>query len=317
MFRFAHPYVLVLLIPALLILLFWMRGRFRSAPPVLRYSDTRLLSGLPVSLRLQLRRLPDVLRLLAWILLLVGLARPQSGTALESIRGRGVDMVMVLDISDSMGTPDFTPFSRLDAAKTVLDDFVSGRDFDRIGLVIFAEEAFYRVPPTLDMNLFKRSLADVSFAGDIGLSNRTAIGSGLASAANMLRESDAPSRVIILLTDGTNNVGTIDPLSATDAATTFGIRIYTIGMGSRAENSDLDEDTLRQIAGRAGGRYFHAAQLDELSAIYEDIDRLETRQNTRILRIRWQDMGWSLLIVSFGLLLIERFLRHSIFQTIP
>lgn len=315
--RFAHPAAFLFIIPALVLALLWLRGRLRSAPAVMRYSDTRLLRGLSPGMRVQLRRLPDLLRLLAWGLLLIALARPQSGTALQSIRGTGIDMVMALDISDSMGTPDFTPFSRLDAARSVIEAFVSGREFDRIGLVVFAEEAFYRTPPTLDYALLQRSLASVPYAGDIGLSNRTAIGVGLAASINMLRQSDALSQVIILLTDGANNAGLLDPVSAADAAAALGIRVYTIGMGSTGADSDLDEATLRQIAGNTGGRYFHATQLAELEAIYAEIDRLERADRSRVLRIQWQDIAQGWIIAALVLLVMERFLRHTVFQTIP
>jgi Ca-activated chloride channel homolog len=316
-FRFAHPYMFVLLIPAVAVFVAWWRGRWRVAPAVLRYSDTRLLSGVSAGLRVQLRRLPDALRLVAWLLLLIAVARPQSGTAREILRGQGIDMVMTLDISDSMTTFDFNPFTRLDAAKTVIDAFIAGREYDRIGLVVFAEDALYQAPPTLDYALLRRRLNEVSYASALGLSNKTAIGIGLASAANMLRQSDAPSKVIILLTDGANNAGTIDPLTASQAAYAFGIRVYTIGMGSPGTASDLDESTLRAVALAADGQYFNALQLNDLQAVYDQIDRLERARVERLVTVRWQEQAQGWLFAALLVLLLERILRHTLFQTIP
>ncbi|MDQ7026084.1 MAG: VWA domain-containing protein [Anaerolineae bacterium] len=318
-FRFAFIPALLLLIPAAIFLFRWWRGLSQSAPPVMRYSDTRLLSGLPAGLRVRLRRLPDVLRLLTWILLVLALARPQSGSGEERIVGQGIDIVMVMDISDSMAESDFNGLTRFDAAKDVIRDFIDGREFDRIGLVVFAEDAYYQAPPTLDYNILKLSLQNVPLAGEVGLSNRTAIGLGLASSVNMLRSSEADSQVIILLTDGANNAGEIDPISAARIAATFGYRVYTIGMGTNevaAENS-LDEDTLREIADITDGRFYNALSLADLQNIYDQIDRIERSPIQRQLNIRWQDRAAIVLVFALILLLLERTLRHTLFQTIP
>ena len=316
--RFAHPYAFLLLIPTLLLLLRWQRGRGRAAPPVMRYSDTRLLGGLPMGLRVRLRRLPDVLRLLAWVLLLVALARPQAGTSREIIRGQGIDMVMTLDISNSMGIPDFDP-SRLEAAKSVISDFIRGREFDRIGLVVFGEQAFYQAPPTLDYDVLLAALDEVQLASALGLGERTAIGLGLASSANMLRQSDAPSKVIVLLTDGENNTGSVDPILAAEAAQAFGIRIYTIGIGTTGRNlpDTLDEDLLRQIASIGNGAYYNALDALDLQDIYDEIDQLERIDLDRVALVRWQDQAGGFLLAALLLLLLGRILRHTIFQTIP
>lgn len=315
-FRFAYPHVFLLLIPAGLFLFQQWRGRWQSAPAVMRYSDTRLLSGLPVGLRVQLRRLPNVLRLIAWLLLLAALARPQSGNTREILRGTGIDIAFALDISASMGTPDFAPFSRLDAAKTVIDHFIARREFDRIGLIIFAEEAFYQSPPTLDYAILRRLLAEVQFAEAIGSSGRTAIGVGIAAAANMLRQSESASKVIILLTDGTNNAGPVDPLSAAQAASVFDIRIYTIGMGNPA-SGDIDENALRSVAAVSNGYYFNALQLSDLESVFAEIDRLERSEVERQLNVRWQEQAHIGLIPAMLFLILERFLRNTVFQTIP
>lgn len=315
-FRFAYPHVFLLLIPAALFLFQQWRGRWRSAPAVMRYSDTRLLSGLPVGLRVQLRRLPDALRLIVWLLLVAALARPQAGNAREVLRGAGIDMALALDISASMGTQDFAPLSRLDAAKMIMDHFITQRQFDRIGLIVFAEEAFYQAPPTLDDTILRRLLAGVQLAEAVGSSGKTAIGIGIAAAANMLRQSQAASKAIILLTDGTNNTGSVDPLSAAQAASVFDIRIYTIGMGDPAAG-EMDAATLQSVAAVSDGRYFNALQWTDLEMIFAEIDRLERSEVERQLNVRWQDQAQLWLSMALMLLLLERFLRLTIFQTIP
>lgn len=316
-FRFAFAPAFVLLIPAALLLIRWWVSESAYVPPVLRYSDTRLLAGLPASVRVQLRRLPDVLLLVAWVLLVVALARPQAGSGEEVIRGEGLNIVMALDISDSMATSDFNGLTRFDAAKDVIQDFIDGRSYDRIGLVVFAEEAFYQAPPTTDYALLSELVADAPLAGDINLSNRTAIGQGIASATNMLRDSVAPSRVVILVTDGSNNAGDIDPITAAQAADAFGVRVYTIGIGSTEQGDALDEPTLRQIANITDGRYFNALSLPDLQNVYEQIDRLEQTPIERQLTIRWVEQAWAYLWAALIVLCVERFLRHTVFQTIP
>jgi Ca-activated chloride channel homolog len=313
-FRFAQPLVFVALIPALIGLYFWMR-RERRAPPVLRYSDTRLLRGLPVGWRVRLRRLPDVLRLAGAGVLLIVVARPQTGVALTTIRGQGVDIVIALDVSDSMSTGDFPPYSRLEAARIVLDAFIAERPNDRIGLVTFAEDAVYEAPPTLDTNLVRRILMQVNLASASGRGNRTALGIGLAAAASLLKDSSAPSKVIILITDGANNAGLVDPQTAADAAHALGIRVYTIGIGQAG--GDLDEAALRQIAVLADGQYFSAAQMSDLQTITDQIDQLERSPSERNLRVRWQDQAEGWLLFALVLLITERLLRLTIFQTIP
>jgi Ca-activated chloride channel family protein len=294
------------------------------------YSDVRLFESLASGWRVRLRRIPDVLRLVAWALLVIALARPQSGRTQEIIRGQGIDITLALDISGSMAALDFDPQNRLQAAKSVIGDFIAGRDFDRIGLVVFARDAFHQSPPTLDYDVLVRLLDEVQLAPDLLLDDGTAIGLGLASAANMLRASTAPSRVIILLTDGANNAGAIDPLTAAQSVSALGMRVYTIGMGktglvpivddlgnSRLMRSDLDEDTLRDIAAMTNGAYFRAVDLVDLQRIYDQIDVLERSEVERQSFVRWQEQGFGWLVMGFLLLVIERLLRHTVFQTIP
>lgn len=324
--RFAHPAALMLLgLP----IIFYIARRLRqpSRMPALLFSDTRLLANLPVSWRVRLRGLADGLRLLAWCLLVVCLARPQSGQAQTLILGQGLEMVIALDISGSMQALDFDPQNRLEAARSVITQFVKGREFDRIGLVVFAQEAYHVVPPTLDYDALLRSLDQVRIAPEVGLADGTAIGLGLATAANMMRSSTAPSRVVILLTDGANNAGSLGPVSAAQLLAALNMRVYTIGMGKTGMvpildnqgnrqliESDLDEAALQAIAASTSGQYFRAEDLANLQRIYDFIDVLERSDVERKALTRWQDQAWGLLWAGLAILLVERVLRHTVFQ---
>ncbi|MEQ8673366.1 MAG: VWA domain-containing protein [Aggregatilineales bacterium] len=295
------------------------------------------MANLPTTWRVRFMRAPDILRLGAWIVLVVALARPQAGNARDVIQGQGIDIVLALDISNSMAALDFEPQNRLQAAKSVIGDFILSRTFDRVGLVVFARNAYHQVPLTLDYDTFSILLDDVQLVEDIVdvngvplLLDGTAIGLGIASAANMLRGSENATRVIILLTDGDNNAA-LDPLQASTAAHTLGIRIYTVGVGRQGDvripdrstgeivtvQSDLDEASLQEIARIGDGRYFRAEDLADLQAIYDQIDILERTDIERVVVVRWRDQGFGLLFISLALLLIERGLRMTVFQSHP
>ena len=329
-FRLAHPFVLALLPLSLFFIYRWWQRRWLNATGVLQYSDIRLMSNTPGSLRLRLRQLPNVIRFATWILLVVILARPQTGQTQSIIRGKGIDMVMAIDISGSMAIPDFGNRNRLDASKIVLKEFITGREYDPIGLVVFANDSFQVAPPTLNYNILIDIIDEIKLASEIGLQDGSAIGLGISSATNMLRSSTALSQVIIVLTDGENNVGAIDAITAAEIANALSIKIYTIGIGQRGvftlqqpdgtvQNipSNLDEDTLKEIARIGTGEYFYAADLTSLQAIYDRIDRLERSQIDKQLFTRWQDIGDAWIIGIIILLILERILRHTIFQTIP
>lgn len=327
-FRLAHPVALGLL---LLPIIFWLVVRPRAVS-ALRYSDTRLMAGLSTSWRVRLRKLPDILRALVWVTLVIVLARPQTGRTQELIRGQGVDIVLALDISESMNTQDFGEQNRLEAAKDVIAEFIHERDFDRIGLVVFARQAFHQSPPTLDYDVLTQLLDEVQLASVLGIEQGTAIGLGLASAANMLRDSQSPSKVVILLTDGAHNAEGISPVDAAMSLALLGIRVYTIGVGSSdavpvaispdgttqyVENG-LDEATLIEVAEMTSGRYFRAEELGDLRAVYDQINILEKSDIERQVFISWQDQAaWMLLPAALLLLLAERVLRHTTFQTVP
>jgi len=349
MFRFAHPiWLLVLFLIPLLALIKHRRER----PATLQYSDVRLVSDLPRSARLRWRWLPAALRLAALVLLALAVARPQTGRALEVIRGQGVDIVMALDISGSMAALDFEPQNRLGAAKQVIDEFVGRRHYDRIGLVVFAREAFSSSPPTFDYAVLRRLLEQVELAPDLGLDDGTAIGLGLAQAAGMLAESDAHSRsaerasgepqpnpsrrsrVIILLTDGVNNAGQIDPLTAAQAAAALGIKVYTVGAARPGQvpvpvqdpffgattqlvESEIDEEVLQQIANLTGGLYFRAKDTPGLEQAYEQIDQLEKSEVKVQVFTRYRELAAWALLPALGLILVEMLLRRTVFRSLP
>jgi Ca-activated chloride channel homolog len=331
MFRFAYPGVfLLLLIPIALKILAYRRG-WKALSPVLMYSDLRLIYGLPIGWRVRFRHIPDILRGATWLILVIALSRPQGGQSQQMIRGQGIDIVLVLDISGSMSALDFAPQNRLEAAKRVIRNFISGRSFDPIGLVVFSQDAFQQVPPTLDYNTLLRSLDKVRLAPVYGLDDGTAIGLGIASAGNMLRTSSATSKIIILLTDGANNAGGIGPVTAAEAVAAFDIRVYTIGVGktglipipvdnvghTQFVESDLDEPTLQIIAQVSRGQYFRAQDLIDLQSVYSQIDQLERSDVQREVLVRWQEQAGLFLWLGFATLTFERFLRQTVFQTIP
>ena len=327
--RFGSPWLLLLLVvPLLLAVLPWLAHR-RARPATLQYSDVRLTTYLSGSIRQRSRFVLPLFRGIALVLLIVALARPQSGNAREVILGEGVDIAIVLDISGSMAALDFEP-NRLGAAKQVILDFIRGRQYDRIGLVIFATEAFSQVPPTLDYNVLERVLDTTQVSWDIGLDSGTAIGLGLANGANMLRDSEADSRVIILLTDGANNSGQIDPLTAAEIAKALNIRVYTIGAArpgpaalpfpdGRIEyrDSEIDEETLREIADITGGLYFRAEDTQGLEEIYHTIDQLERSKVEVRTFTRYRELAIWFILPAAILLVLELLLRKTLFRAIP
>ena len=241
---------------------------------------------------------------------------------------------MALDISGSMASLDFQPKNRLEAAKQVIGDFIGKRPYDKIGLAVFASEAFSQAPLTLDRNALDRSLQQVELATDLGLDDGTAIGLGIANAANMLAQSEAKSRVMILLTDGVHNAGEIDPLTAAEAAKALGIKIYTVGAATPGQvpvpvqdmfggtqiayqESEIDEETLRQVADMTGGKYFRAEDSRGLKAIYDSIDKLEKSQVEVQVFNQYQELAGWLLAPALLLLLVAMVLKQTIFRTAP
>lgn len=326
---FLHPELLwlLLLLPALLIIyIVWRRRQHAS----LRVPSLLFLRDMRGGLRVYLRHSLFVLRLIALGLIIVALARPQSSSSWSEDRVEGIDIMLTMDISTSMLAMDFQP-NRVEAAKEVAMRFIANRPNDNIGLVVFAGESFTACPLTQDHATLINRLREMT-PGMI--EDQTAIGSGLATAISRLKDSKTKSKVIILLTDGANNTGNISPKMAADLAKTFGISIYTIGVGSGAGEApypiqtalgvvvrnmpvDLDEPTMRQIADVSGGAYFRATDNESLSAIYQKIDQLEkTKLSTRNYHTTYEEFFVFVLVAAL-LLLLEFVLRSTVLRTNP
>ena len=300
----------------------------------MKFAAASLAKIAPSTWRVTWRPLLIVMRVAAIALILVGLARPQIVQGRETIKGEGVEIALALDISGSMASLDFEPNNRLDAAKQVIGDFVVERPYDKLGLVIFSSEAFNQSPLTLDHRMLSRSLDQVELATDLGIEDGTAIGLGIANAANMLASSDSESKVIVLLTDGVNNAGQIDPLTAAEAAKALGIKVYTIGAAKPGQvpvpvqslfggtqisyqESVLDEQTLQQVADTTGGKYFRAEDTAGLKAIYDEINDLEKSQVEVQVFNQYHELVAILLGPALLILALETILRNSAFVTIP
>lgn len=332
--HFESPWflLLLLLVPALL-----FRAVFdkRSAgPPPLRYADLGRMEGLPGGWRVSLRPLLPGLRYAVLALVVIALARPQAGQAREIIQGEGVDIALALDISGSMASLDFSPADRLGAAKQVISEFIGARPYDRIGLVVFAASAYHQSPPTIDHDVLGRLLDDVRLSTDLGIEDSTAMGIGLANAVNMLKDSASKGKVAILLTDGVNNSGEIDPLTAAQAAKALGVKVYTVGMGKPGKvpvpivdafgqrtvtyrESELDEETLKTIAADTGGVYFRAEDTQGLKRVYDEINNMEKTQVEVQRYTNFHELAGWVLLPALGLFLLEFFLRSTILRILP
>ena len=322
-FRFASPWLLILLTVVPLLAALPLVGGKRLRPSSFRYATTTLTTGLPRSWRHYLQHLLPVTRLLIIILVILALARPQAGQDREIIQGEGVDIALALDISGSMGEEDFDPDNRLEAAKRVIADFVDSREFDRIGLVVFARNAFIQSPPTLDYAVLQELLSEVKLVEELGIQDGTAIGLGLANAASMLKDSETKSRIVILLTDGYNNAGQIDPLTAAEAAKALDIKVYTIGAGllnsfrGITSSQPFGAEVLQEIADTTGGLYYQADDTEGLQAIYAEINALEKSNVEVRVYTQYQELAIWVLLPAFFLFLLEMLLRQTVLRTIP
>lgn len=317
--RFAYPYLLLLLllIPALL---WWRRKRRGGA---VHFPDGSILGKLPVPLSIRLQPLLPILYIAGLVCLIVAMARPQRGLSESRVNTEGVDMVLLLDLSTSMDTPDFARNgrrqTRIDSAKQVIADFVEKRTDDRIGLVGFAALPYSVAPLTLDHGWLEQRLEALHTHM---LEDGTAIGDAIASAVNRLRDSEAKSRIVILLTDGISNRGELSPENAAQAAAALGIRLYTIGVGGglpvqrgfftqRVE--EIDEETLRTVAELSGGEFFRARDLQTLEAVYDTIDKLEKTEIEMQQFTRFEEKAGGWLIAALAFLTLEKLLTLSRF----
>ena len=317
---FATPWLLLLL-PLALLLSMWHWWR-PSPRPALAVADLGLLvaaRGARPGWRVRLRWLPTALRVAAVALLVLALARPQRGLAVTSIPEEGIDVALAFDVSGSMSertqlsTGGFGP-TRIEAAKEVIQDFVDTLEGDRAGLVIFQGRSLVMSPLTLDHEALKRTVSETESGL---LPDGTAIGLGLSEALNLLRESQARSRVVVLLTDGQNNAGDVQPLQAAQIAKALGIRVYTIGFTSQRGSGEVDEVALRRIATDTGATYHDASTPDELAKAYEEIGALERSRVGERRFTRYEEFGPWLAGAALGLLVIEAVLRGTALRRFP
>ncbi|HPB04756.1 MAG TPA: VWA domain-containing protein [Prolixibacteraceae bacterium] len=327
-YSFANPQMFYLFL-ALIPVIAWYVFRQKKLHASLQVSSTRNLEHLPLTWKHYLRHLLFAITLGVLSLLIVVLARPQSSENWENVQTEGIDIVMTIDVSTSMLARDLKP-DRLEAAKEVATQFIAGRPYDRIGLVVFSGESFTQCPITTDhpvvINLLRNTETGV-------LEDGTAIGNGLATAVSRLKESKAISKVVILLTDGENNRGEIPPLTAAEIAKTYGVRVYTIGVGTigtapypmqtpfgvRIQDVQvkIDEESLQSIADITGGKYFRATSNDKLKMIYEEIDALEKSKIEVKEFSKKQEEFQKYALTAMLLLVAGILLKMSVFRNIP
>ena len=318
-------YLLLVLLP----MIAWYIWKQKKAGASIQFSSDMGLSLIPKSWKYYFRHSVFVLQILSLSMLIVALARPQSSNSWSNVTTKGIDIVIALDISSSMLAMDFRP-NRIEAAKDVATQFISGRTNDRIGLVVFSGESFTQCPLTTDratvINLFKGIESGM-------IEDGTAIGNGLATAVSRLKDSDAISKVVILLTDGENNRGEIAPVTAAELAKTFGIRVYTVGVGTigmapypiqtpfgvqvQDVEVKIDEVTLEKIAATTDGKYFRATNNNKLTEIYAEIDKLE-KSKIDVKEFSKRDEEYLKFALAAALLLIlGMFLKTTLFRNIP
>jgi len=325
-FGFSWALYLLLLVPLLIIFYWYKKEKYQGE---MKMSGIEWVSGLRKSKKVLLYHLPFILRIIAITLLIIALSRPQIKLSRHESSVEGIDIVISLDISTTMLSEDFRP-NRLEAAKAVALDFIEGRKNDRIGLVVFSGESFTQCPLTTDHVSLKNLFLGVKSGL---LDDGTAIGDGLATAVARLRNSNAISKVIILLTDGLNNSGLISPITAAELAKTMGVRVYTIGVGSygmapypfktpygiQYQNIpvEIDEQLLKSISNMTGGKYYRATDKNKLEEIYKDIDKLEKTKIDVIEFSRKREIFFPFLLASFVIFTIEILLRYLYLKKIP
>jgi Ca-activated chloride channel family protein len=331
MIHFEDPWILVLLA---VIPLMVLSGWRRSGSAHIQFSSLHIFSGLSQPVSVSLRRVVPLLRCMVVTLIIIALARPQAGVTSIEIQSTGVDIMLCLDTSGSMRALDFSTGGKRDtrmaAVKSVVSEFVRGREHDRIGMVVFGEEAFTQCPLTLDYGVLLSLLdsLEIGMAGDA-----TAIGTALGICVKRFKDIESVSRVVVLLTDGVNNSGAVTPLTAARLAQRFGIKVYTIGVGSEGKvpfqvdslfgkkyvylDADLDEETLRDIARMTGGQYFRATDTEALHEIYRQIDAMEKTEVEVKEYTEYNELFLWLLLPALFLLLLEIVLANTRFMKIP
>ena len=320
----AHPYFFILLL--LLPLFAWLKG-YRGSPPAFLYSSLNLVEGLTGLRRSRAGAFLMTLRWLALVAFITALAQPRFSKSTTEVRASGIDIVVALDLSGSMTTQDYIVngqgVSRFDMAKAVLEKFVEGRPDDRIGLVVFAAQAFIASPMTLDHDYLLNNIDRLEI-GTIN-SDATAIGDGITTALNRLRDLKSKSKIIVLMTDGGNNSGKIDPITASQAAQALGVKIYTIGLGNRdiTERMGLppgylpDYDTLEKISQMTGARSYRGDNSEKLRDIYAEIDKLEKTEAVVNKYTQYRELFPWFLAAGVALLALEIALGQTILRRLP
>ena len=328
---FANQWVLYLIPVVLVVAGLWWYFLQKKNNPSLKLSSTSAFAGMGNPLKATLKKLLPVLRVLALVLLLIALARPQTTYDEEKVTTEGIDIILAIDVSTSMLAKDFKP-NRLESAKKEAFTFVDSRPHDRIGLVVFSGESFTQCPVTIDHNIVKTQLKQIKSGL---MEDGTAIGMGLATSVQRLKEIASKSKVVILMTDGVNNKGLIDPVTASDIAMQFGVRVYTIGIGTNGKamtpvamtpdgelmfdyaDVQIDETLLKEIAKKTGGQYFRATDNKKLKDIYTQIDKLEkTKIEVNAFQHKTEKFHAFAFLAGLALLL-DILMRYLIVKSIP
>ncbi len=323
--NFAYLFLLILLIPYIV----WYIMKWKKSQATLQVSDASIYANAPKSYKNYLLHVPFILRIIALVMLIFVLTRPQSTDRWQNSEIEGIDIMLAIDVSTSMLAEDLKP-NRLEATKDVAASFINGRPNDNIGITIFAGESFTQTPLTVDHTVLSSMVNNIATGM---IEDGTAIGMGIANAVTRLKDSKAKSKVIILLTDGVNNMGDISPMTAAEIAKSFGIRVYTIGVGTNGTAPypypvgnmvqyvnvpvEIDENTLTKIAKTTDANYYRATSNSKLKEVYEEIDKLErTKLNVKEYSNRQEEFRWFA-IVALLCILLEVLLRNSILKKLP
>ena len=328
---FADRWVLWLIPVVVVLSILWWHFRQRKQYPTLTFSETSSFKGFQNPFKGVLKKYSPLLRLLSLVFLLIAIARPQSSYDESKVTTEGIDIVLAMDLSSSMLAQDFKP-NRIEAAKQTALEFIDGRPNDRIGLVVFSGESFTQCPVTIDHAIVKNQLHAIKNGL---LEDGTAIGMGLATSLQRLKESESKTKVIILMTDGVNNRGIIDPATAADIATQMGVRVYTVGIGTKGmaltpvamgpggnlifdyAEVDIDEALLKDVSKKTGGQYFRATDNKKLKQIFDQIDKLEkTKINVSAFSHKTEKF-YLFALIAIALLFIEWCLRYTVLRSIP
>ena len=320
--RFENAIWLLVMVLLPLLLYRYLREE-RGDRGSIRFSSLESFQGMRTGLWVRLRHAVVVLRLVGLACLIVAMARPQAGKEVVDVKAEGIDIMLALDVSGSMEARDLGDANRLEVAREVVSEFIAGRHSDRIGMVVFAGVSFTQCPLTLDYDVLLEFLSEIEIASRTW--DGTAIGVALINACNRLRDADGKSKVVILLTDGVNNAGEIDPMTAAAVAEATGIRVYTIGVGAqgnpgpggRGRGVEFDEEILKQIAATTGGQYYHAHSREKLKQVYEEIGELETTPVTSAVHLDFSERHGRFLRIGAALMLLGFVLANTRFRRLP